>query len=260
MNGGDFLLTGGAVLVTGAGSGIGAAIARAAVAAGAAVAVNDLDADRAEAVCREIREGGGVAHCVPGDVSAPASAAAVVERAIAALGALTGLANNVGVVGGGALRSIALEDWERVLRVDLMSALYCARAAYDALEASGGAVVNTSSLVALHPAPGAGAYNVAKAALVSLTQQLALEWGPAGIRVNAIAPGIISGTNFSPRGNLPAVLARRAAIVPLRRTGRAEDVAPAVVFLLSPAARYITGHLLVIDGGLGLSLQTHLPG
>src|SRR5258708_522443 len=121
MSGGDFLLTGGAVLVTGAGSGIGAAIARAVVAAGAAVAVNDVDPARAESVCREIREGGGIAHCVPGDVSVQASAAEVVRRAIAALGSLTGLANNVGVVGGGALRAIAQEDWDRVMRIDLMS-------------------------------------------------------------------------------------------------------------------------------------------
>jgi NAD(P)-dependent dehydrogenase (short-subunit alcohol dehydrogenase family) len=252
-------LRGATLLVTGAGSGIGAAIARHAAAAGATIAVNDLDPARAEATAASVRDAGGVAHVVAGDVSERDAARSVVERAIELLGGLTGLANNVGLVRGGPLDSLAADTWHHVFRVDLDSALWCSQAALDALRASGGAIVNTSSLVAYFPAPGAGAYNAAKAALSSLTEQMALEWGPSGVRVNGVAPGLVSGTNFSASSTDPEVQARRQPVVPLRRTGTADDIAPVVVFLLSPAARYMTGQVLRIDGGLGIALQTFIP-
>ena len=253
------VLPGAKVLVTGAGSGIGAAIALHAASAGAAVAINDIDAERARGTLNAVLALGGVAHLAVGDVSEPEPAEAVVATAIAALGGLTGLANNVGLVRGGPLETLPVDSWRHVFRVDLDSALWCSRSAIGALRQSGGAIVNTSSLVAAFPAPGAGAYNAAKAALSSLTEQMALEWGPAGVRVNAVAPGLVSGTNFTPNSTDPAVQARRQPVVPLRRTGTAEDVAPVVVFLLSDAARYMTGQVLRIDGGLGIALQTFIP-
>ena len=249
----------GKVLVTGAGSGIGAAIAHHIAAAGAQVAVNDIDAARARTTCDAVRAAGGTAHAVVGDVSRPDAARVVVDAAIDALGGLTGLANNVGLARGGALESLGADAWHHVFQVDLDSALWCSQAALTALRASGGAVVNTSSLVAYFPAPGAGAYNAAKAALSSLTEQMALEWGPSGVRVNGIAPGLVSGTNFSASSTDPEVQARRQPVVPLRRTGRADDIAPVVVFLLSDASRYMTGQVLRIDGGLGIALQTFIP-
>ncbi len=252
-------LNGGRVLITGAGSGIGAAIAHHVAGAGAHVAINDIDATRAEETCASVRAAGGTAHAIVGDVSEPASARTVVEAAIEALGGLTGLANNVGLVRGGALDTLSAETWREVFRVDVDSALWCSQAALTALRETGGAIVNTSSLVAYFPAPGAGAYNAAKAALSSLTEQMALEWGPSGIRVNGIAPGLVSGTNFSASSTDPAVQAKRQPVVPLRRTGRADDIAPVVVFLLSDAARYMTGQVLRIDGGLGIALQTFIP-
>lgn len=252
-------LASGRVLVTGAGSGIGAAIAHHVAAAGAHVAVNDIDPARAEATCESVRAAGGTAHAIAGDVSEPATARVVVETAIDALGGLTGLANNVGLVRGGALETLAADTWHHVFRVDLDSALWCSQAALASLRAHGGAIVNTSSLVAYFAAPGAGAYNAAKAALSSLTEQMALEWGPSGVRVNGIAPGLVSGTNFSASSTDPEVQARRQPVVPLRRTGNADDIAPVVVFLLSDASRYMTGQVLRIDGGLGIALQTFIP-
>jgi NAD(P)-dependent dehydrogenase (short-subunit alcohol dehydrogenase family) len=252
-------LTEGAVLVTGAGSGIGAAIARDAAAAGARVAVNDLDPARAEETCAQVRAAGGHAIAVAGDVASADGARAVVDAAVAQLGGLTALANNVGLVRGGPLDTLSAEDWHFVFRVDLDSALFCSQAAIGALRQSRGCIVNTSSLVAFFPAPGAGAYNAAKAALASLTQQMALEWGPSGVRVNAVAPGLVSGTRFTPNSTDPETQAKRQPVVPLRRTGTADDIAPVVVFLMSDAARYVTGQVIKVDGGLGVALQTFIP-
>lgn len=251
-------LSGGAVLVTGAGSGIGAATARAVAQAGAVVAVNDLHRPRAEQTVRSVHDVGGEAYPVVGDVATPQGARAVVAAAIAATGRLTGLVNNVGIVRGGMLATLDPTEWDLVMRVDCASALYCAQAALPHLP-DGASLVNISSLCGIFPAPGAGSYNAAKAAVISLTQQMALEWASKGIRANAIAPGVVSGTNFSSSSQDAGAATRRQAVIPLGRTARAEDIAPVAVFLLSPAAGYLTGQVLVVDGGLGVALQTFVP-
>jgi glucose 1-dehydrogenase len=252
-------LDGGTVLITGGGSGIGEAMCHAIAAAGASVAVNDIMEERAAEVCASVEAKGGKAYPVAGDVSDPDGARDVVGRAIERLGSLSGLANNVGVIGGGATATLDPEVWDRVMRIDLYAALYCSQAAYPALAESKGAIVNTSSLIAVAPAPGAGAYGAAKAGVVALTQQLAVEWGPVGIRVNAVGPGLIPGTRLSPQGADKELVERRAKVIPLRRVGRPDDVAAVAVFFLSPAAGYVTGQFLMIDGGLGNALQTLLP-
>jgi NAD(P)-dependent dehydrogenase (short-subunit alcohol dehydrogenase family) len=249
-------LDGASVLVTGAGSGIGAAIAAEVARSGGTVAVNDLDAEAADRTCAAI---GSRAFPVPGDVSTPDGAATVVGSAVKVLGRLSGLVNNVGIVRGAPLRTVGAAEWDLVMRVDCGSALYCAQAGYDHLRAASGAIVNLSSLCGVFAAPFAGSYNAAKAAVISLTQQMALEWGRDGIRVNAIAPGIVSGTNFSTSSQDPEAALRRGPALPLGRTGRAEDIAPAAVFLLGDGARYMTGQVLVVDGGLSIALQTLIP-
>jgi NAD(P)-dependent dehydrogenase (short-subunit alcohol dehydrogenase family) len=248
------------VLVTGAGSGIGAAIARLAAECGAAVAVNDAIAARADETVATITAAGGRAVAAPGDVATSAGAAVAVSRAVETLGGLTGLVNNAGIARTGSLESLPEEDWRQVIDVNLSAAFLCSQQAFGPLSAGGGSIVNMSSLTALAPAPGAGAYNAAKAGVLGLTQHQAVEWGPHAIRANAVLPGLIPGTRLTPAGGGPEELrARRGAVLPLRRVGTPEDVARVVVFFLSDLAAYVTGQFLAVDGGFGMALQTLLP-
>lgn len=245
-------LDGRRILVTGAGSGIGAAIAAACVAAGAAVAVNDVDAERAAETARAV---GGLA--VPGDAADVDATTAFVSDAASGLDGLDGLVNNAGIVAKAGLDDVEVADWDRVMRVNLRSVFLTSKA-FAGLATHPSAVVNLASIAHAHPTPGTHAYSPSKAGVVALTRQMALEWGPAGLRANAIAPGMISGTNMS-AAESDELRRRRGSVVPLGRTGQPDDVADAAVFLLSDAARYITGQVLGVDGGWSVSLLSFTP-
>jgi len=233
--------------VTGASRGIGAAIARELATAGAKVAVNyRASGDEAESIASEI---GGVA--IGGDVGEPDQAAALVEQAEDALGDLDILVNNAGITRDTLIARMSDEDWSNVVRTNLSGAFYACRAvSRKMLRRRTGAIVNLTSFVGLHGNPGQVNYAATKAGLIGLTKALAKELGNRGVRVNAVAPGYI--TTDITRGLSEEVREMLLQMTPLGRLGEPEDVARAVRFLCSDEASYVTGEVLLVDGGLGM--------
>ena len=239
-------------IVTGGGQGIGAEIVRGLVAAGYWVGVLDQNAAAAESLVAEL----GASEVLPVDVSDQVAVANAIQR----FGALDLLVNNAGIVRFGPLLDQSADDIASVIGVNLIGTINCAQYAAQAMAAqSGGVIINMSSVNAVHPAPNVGIYAATKAAITSLTQLQALEWGPLGIRVNAVAPGFIDAGMSAPIFLDDKVRAKRSGGVPLKRLGTAEDVVQAVLFLASDASGYIHGHELVVDGGVIQSVLAHLP-
>ena len=250
----------GTVVVTGAGNGLGAAIAAAAGAAGWRVGVLDLDGSAADRIAAEVGAGA-VA------LTADTRDEAAVDAAFDELGRATGapapdaLVCSAGVVRFGPLLDLAVGDWRAVVDVNLTGTYITARAAARRMIAAGrpGAIVTVTSMNGVAPGPNAGAYGATKAGIALLTQQMALEWGSRGIRVNAVAPGLIDAGMSEPIYADPEMRARRSARVPLGRLGTADEVADVVLFLLSDRAAYVNGVELLVDGGVTMSVIGTLP-
>ena len=239
-------------IVTGGGQGIGAEIVKGLVTAGYWVGVLDQNAAAAESLVAEL----GASEVLPVDVSDQVAVANAIQR----FGALDLLVNNAGIVRFGPLLYQSADDIASVIGVNLIGTINCAQSAAQAMAAQSGCVIiNMSSVNAVHPAPNVGIYAATKAAITSLTQLQALEWGPLGIRVNAVAPGFIDAGMSAPIFLDDKVRAKRSGGVPLKRLGTAEDVVQAVLFLASDASGYIHGHELVVDGGVIQSVLAHLP-
>ena len=248
----SFRLDGKVAVVTGASSGLGVAFARALAEAGADVALGARRAERLAGTRRLVEEAGRRAIAVPTDVASPEACRALVEATVAQLGRLDVLVNNAGIgTAVPALRETP-EQFRRVIDVNLNGAYWMAQAAA-AVMTHGGSVVNVSSVLGLTTAglPQA-AYAASKAGLIGLTRDLAQQWtGRRGIRVNALAPGFFASemTEQYPEGYLE----RQASRILAGRTGDPEELAAALVFLASPAAGYVTGQTLVVDGGLTIT-------
>jgi len=236
------------VVVTGGAAGLGVAIARKFDSQGFRVGVLDLDPGTAASSLSN-----GVA------LSADVTDQAAVEAAFAKFGTLDVLVNNAGILKVGPLLEQTPADFRRVLDVHVMGTFTCAWVAAKTMRERGGSIVNLTSINAITPGPGSGAYPAAKAAIAKLTEHMAIEWGPLGIRVNCVAPGFIDGGMSAPFYRDPKVRALRGDAVPNGGLGRVEDIAEAVWYLSSDQARYVNGHQLVVDGGVCHSLLRALP-
>jgi NAD(P)-dependent dehydrogenase (short-subunit alcohol dehydrogenase family) len=248
-------LQGKVALITGAGSGIGRATARLFAAEGAAVAAADIRIGTAEETVSLIRAAGGEAVAIQADVSRRADTAAAVLAVQQAWGRLHILFNNAGVLLPGTVEDLSEEDWDRTLAVNLKSIFLTGKAAVPLLRRSGGgSIINMASSAGLVAEKAIAAYCASKGGVVMLTRQMALDYAREGIRVNCLCPGWIDTPFNDPvieqSGGREELKHWIDQMVPVGRQGEPAEVARAALFLASDAASLITGHALVIDGGL----------
>ncbi|NYJ01153.1 NAD(P)-dependent dehydrogenase (short-subunit alcohol dehydrogenase family) [Nocardioides thalensis] len=237
------------VVVTGAAQGIGEAYAKALAAEGARVVVADVNAEAGQQVAKQIEADGGTAMFVPCDVSSHESAAALVDQVVAAYGGIDHLINNAAIYGAMEFNLLVSVDWDyyrKFMSVNMDGALVMTRAVYPEIaKRGGGAIVNQSSTAAYLYS---GFYGLAKAAINSLTQQLAHELGGQRVRVNAIAPGptATEATKIQ-AGDAAQDIVRNSLAI--KRMGSVDDMVGAALFLLSDDASWVTGQILAVDGG-----------
>ncbi len=228
-------------VVTGAGRGLGAAIAR------------RLGDDGFDVIRLDLAAADGVTVCDVADRSQ-------VDAVAAEVGPVDVLVNNAGIWRFAALEDVDPADFARVLEVNLGGTFHCTQAFGQAMLAAGrGCIVNVVSIAAAAANPSVGAYSASKAGVLALTRQTALEWGPRGVRANAVGPGLVPTPGTGQVYDDPRVRAVREGAVPLRRLGSDADVAGVVSFLASADASYVNGQVLYVDGGLSQALMTLLP-
>ncbi len=242
-----FDLSGKVALVTGSTRGIGRGIAEAFARAGAAVVVSSESEADTDITATKFREAGLDVHGVACDVADDMALDRLVAGTRDRFGGLDLLVCNAGITGKA--QSWALDDFDRVMAINLRSVVTLTRLALPHLATRGGNAILLSSISGLRGNAAINAYALSKAGLAQLARNLAVQWGPQGVRVNAISPGFVRTELSAPLVADEAFMTRRMAMTPLRRPGEVQDVAGAALFLASPAAAFVTGHNLVVDGG-----------
>jgi NAD(P)-dependent dehydrogenase (short-subunit alcohol dehydrogenase family) len=250
-------LAGKVAVISGSTSGIGRATAELFAAHGARVVVHGRRQELGQEVVAGIREGGGEAIYMPGDVTCDETPRNLVAAAVEAFGHLDILVNNAWSGPNGRLTELPLEDLDLSYRTIIRAAVIGSRCAIpEMIKEGGGVILNVSSVHGILASRSYFPYDAMKAALVNLTRQMAVDYGPQGIRVNAICPGMIVTEKGAPRLQAhPERLRLQQLIYPLGRPGTPREVAQAALFLASDEASFITGHALLVDGGLTAQLQ-----
>ncbi|MEE9274378.1 MAG: SDR family NAD(P)-dependent oxidoreductase [bacterium] len=255
------MLEGKKIIVTGGGSGIGRATCVLAAREGADVAVADLDPETAAETVRRVEAEGRRAVVIEMDTSKKADAERMAKEAVAAFGTIDGIVCGAIKLVPGKLEDLPEEDWDMVMDVGLKGYFLCAQAAGRVmLEKGSGAMVFIASVGGMQTYPLAGAYSICKAGAIMMSKLFGVEWGLRGVRANTVSPGQVRTPMTEAMFQDPKIAAGRAAVVPMGRVGAPEEIAEAVVFLLSERARYITAANFVVDGGQGESKMIHTPG
>jgi NAD(P)-dependent dehydrogenase (short-subunit alcohol dehydrogenase family) len=246
-----FSLAGKVALITGATRGIGLATAEEMAKAGASVVISSNEPEACAAVADGLRRHGLAVTGLPCDVAERAQLDQLVEASLAHYGHIDILVCNAGIAPhAGPIAAASELDWERTMTVNLRSALWLTSLVIPGMaQRRDGAVILTASLSSLRGNKSIGLYGLSKAGLAQLARNLAVEWGPANVRVNAISPGVIATEFARPLTDDASALERRLALTPLRRLGQPREVAGVAVMLAGPAGAFITGQNLVVDGG-----------
>jgi len=253
-------LQGRVCVVTGAASGIGAAIAHALAHAGAQVALLDRNLEGCQMVAQALSDLGCTAIAIGCDTSSETQVQIAAQRVQDELGTCYALINNAGLLRSGALDEVSLDDWNHVLNVNLTGYMLCARTFARAMRSAGtGSIVNIASIAGLTPQTSSGAYSASKAGVLLLSRQMAVEWGPQGLRSNAICPGMIRTALSAKFYEEPGFEAKRAAVTANRRVGEPQDIADVAVFLSSPRASYVNAAELAVDGGMTSMMMDMVP-
>lgn len=245
-----FDLTDRVAIVTGASQGIGAAIAKQLAESGAKTVVH-CRSNKADAlkVAETIQASGGIAHVVQADLSDEEQVLQMIDQVQREFGGIDILVNNAGMFPNQSIENMMIKEWREMFEANMETAFLCTKHAIPWLELSDHAVIiNIASISATHPGPEHSHYNSAKAALVSFTKSAAQELAAKGIRVNCVSPGLIGREGLEQ--SWPDGVTSWLAKAPLARLGKPEDIAMGCLFLASPASAWITGHNLVIDGGI----------